>query len=230
MMRALTILVPVLALLAAGPAAAETCAPWVDGATLGLERVLPPPPEPASPEAEADMKALRAAVAARTPADEARIESDITYTLDQFAGVLGPAYTAARAPRLAALVARLYKTSSAAVNAAKHAYQRPRPYTLDPGLRTFGDRSHSTSYPGGHAAFGTLTATMLAQIVPERRRALLARAQVYAHARTEAGTHFLTDLEAGRIAGMILAEVLLRDPGFRCDLAAATAEVRAAER
>ena len=42
-----------------------------------------------------------------------------------------------------------------------------------------------------------------------------------------AGTHFPSDLEAGKIAAAVIAEVLFRDPRFERDLDRAAAEIAA---
>ena len=50
----------------------------------------------------------------------------------------------------------------------------------------------------------------------------------YGANRMIAGTHFPSDLEAGRIAAAVIAEALLRDPRFQQDLGRARAEIAAA--
>jgi acid phosphatase (class A) len=42
------------------------------------------------------------------------------------------------------------------------------------------------------------------------------------------GVHYPTDIEAGRISGSVIDNVLLHDPKFKADFARATAEVRQA--
>ena len=210
------------------PAAADTLhSTYIDPAAMALQRVLPPPPEAGSPTAEADLRAVEAAVGARTADDERRIAANLPCTLDRFTGVLGPAFTAAMMPVTGALIERVFQDGELTVLAAKAALARPRPYTLKPDLATFGHRSASTSYPSGHATFGYLAATVLAQLVPDKRPALFAFAAAYGANRMIAGTHFPSDLEAGKIAAAVIAEALLRDPRFEQDLGRAAAEVAA---
>lgn len=219
----------VFALPAVAPAAAGTLhSTYIDPEALALQRVLPPPPEPDSEMQRADLRAVEAAVGARTPDDERRITANLPCTLDRFTEVLGPAFTARAMPVTAALIERVFQDGELAVLAAKTAIGRPRPYTLEPDLATYGHRSDSTSYPSGHATFGHLAATVLAQLVPAKRRALFAFAVGYGANRMIAGTHFPSDLEAGRIAAAVIAEALLRDPRFQQDLGRARAEIAAA--
>jgi len=86
---------------------------------------------------------------------------------------------------------------------------------------------YSPSYPSGHATVGALMAILLAEMVPERRRALFARGWEYGDARVISGVHFPSDVEAGRILGSLLAQMMQQDARFRADLDAACAELRA---
>ena len=63
----------VFALPAVAPAAAGTLhSTYIDPEALALQRVLPPPPEADSEMQRADLRAVEAAVGARTPDDERR--------------------------------------------------------------------------------------------------------------------------------------------------------------
>jgi acid phosphatase (class A) len=53
--------------------------------------------------------------------------------------------------------------------------------------------AHS-SYPSGHATFGTLCAILLTEMVPEKRAALFARNRDYEHSRMVVGAHYPSDL------------------------------------
>lgn len=213
-------------LVVALPAAAGTLhSTYIDPAAMALQRVLPPPPTPGSEAAKEDMRAVEAAVHARTPEDEQRITANLPCTLDRFTGVLGPTFTVETMPVTAALIAHVFQDGELAVLAAKAVIDRPRPYTLKPDLATFGHRSASASYPSGHATFGYLAATVLGQLVPDKRRALFAFAASYGANRMIAGTHFPSDLEAGKIAAAVIAETLFKDPRFQADYARAAAEV-----
>ncbi len=87
--------------------------------------------------------------------------------------------------------------------------------------------AHS-SYPSGHAIFGTVCAILLADMVPEKREALFARSRDFAYSRMVVGAHFPTDLEAGRIAGTLAVQLLLQNVNFQRDLAEARSNLRAA--
>jgi acid phosphatase (class A) len=84
----------------------------------------------------------------------------------------------------------------------------------------------SFSYPSGHATFGALTAILLAQMVPEKHDALMARGWDYGRARVVNGVHFPTDVEAGRIAATVMVALMMQNAHFRAELAEAKAELR----
>jgi acid phosphatase (class A) len=86
------------------------------------------------------------------------------------------------------------------------------------------------SYPSSTAAFAYVAAILLANMVPEKAPAIFARAGDWGHNRVVSGVHYPGDVEAGRISGSIIDNVLLHDPAFMADFAKAKAkaEVRRA--
>lgn len=69
---------------------------------------------------------------------------------------------------------------------------------------------------------------VLAAMVPEQRAAIFARTAEFAESRLICGVHYRSDIEAGRIAGTVLAALAMTDPSFTGAFAAAKAELRAA--
>jgi acid phosphatase (class A) len=92
---------------------------------------------------------------------------------------------------------------------------------------TAADLAHS-SYPSGHATFGTVCAILLADMVPEKRAALFARSLDFAHSRMVLGAHFPSDLEAGRLTGTVAAQLLMQNPRFQHDFSSARINLREA--
>ncbi len=87
--------------------------------------------------------------------------------------------------------------------------------------------AHS-SYPSGHAAFATVCAILLSDMVPEKRAQVFARARDFEHARMIVGAHFPSDLAGGRIAGTVAATLMMQNAAFEHDYAAARVQLRAA--
>ena len=62
---------------------------------------------------------------------------------------------------------------------------------------------------------------------PNRSRTeIMARAKDYAHNRLVAGIHFPSDIEAGRIAGTVIAEAIGEHEDYKTEFEAARTELR----
>jgi acid phosphatase (class A) len=140
-----------------------------------------------------------------------------------------------------AFATRAAKQVAGATIAPKTYWARARPYVDNPAVERLGDvapdspvaigggfeRAH-TSYPSGHTAFGTACAIVLAQMVPEQRAPLFARARLYGESRLIVGAHFPTDVDAGRRIGTAATGMMLQNVTFQADLRAARAQLRQA--
>ena len=67
------------------------------------------------------------------------------------------------------------------------------------------------SYTWPAAAYAWTAAYLLADMIPGRRSALLARAAEFSQQRSVCGVHYRSDLEAGRLAGEWLAHRFLQE-------------------
>ena len=68
---------------------------------------------------------------------------------------------------------------------------------------------------------------VLADMVPERRTQIFARAEEYAHNREVGGVHYPSDVAGGHLAGTALAAALFTSQAFLNDELAAAAELHA---
>jgi hypothetical protein len=84
------------------------------------------------------------------------------------------------------------------------------------------------SYPSGHATYGYVMALLLADMVPERRGALLTRGDEFAQQRMVCGVHFPSDLVAGRAGAEWLIGKLRENAQYQREHAGAARELRAA--
>lgn len=218
--------------------------------------LLAPPPAAGSEADKRDLQAVLASQeAARTDGTLERAVADAAIDCRRVADALRPAAAPAVAPtgmqpgeRVsgeggAALdfATRAALQAAGAVGPPKVYWHRPRPYMASPQVVRRADVApdypmppelararDASSYPSGHTAFGTACAIVLAQMVPEQKVALFARARLYADARLVVGAHYPSDIEAGRIAGTAAAGVMLQNHQFQEDLRHATAGLRAA--
>jgi len=216
------------AALAAAPPGGKV--PLLGPADLDPALVLPPPPAAGSAQARAELAELHAAQAARSAADEAdaRLDGD-TRNATIFAVVLGPHFDLAKLPATRALLAEVRASEKAAADRGKDEFRRPRPYAVDPSLKSCKRNDDLlSSYPSGHSSMAFSMGETLARLVPEKAGLLLARAQRYGQTRIVCGQHFRSDVSAGQMLGMLIAERLMAKRAFRTDFTAARAELVAA--
>ena len=198
--------------------------------SVDLYRLLPPPPVAGSAQERAELDELLRLQAARTPDEVRRAVADATVSIFRFADALGsPAqFNPGQLPLTNELFARIGRDEGLFMNPAKDTFARPRPFLTDPHLAPVVPRPPSASYPSGHSTWAVACAIVLADMVPERRAQIFARADEYAHNREVGGVHYPSDVFAGHLAGTALAEALFDQPRFVADELAAAAELRAA--
>jgi acid phosphatase (class A) len=193
---------------------------------VDLVRLLPPPPLDDSEQTRIELAEVLSIQATRTPAMEALARADSEESPWRFTDVVGAKFTKESLPRLALLFKRLHETEGAIVDPAKERFNRPRPYRLSDQVHPIAKISKSSSYPSGHATGGTLMGIVLSDMLPEKREVIMARAWQYGSNRVTAGVHYRSDIEAGRIAGSVIAQVLFMRDDFRAELDAARKELR----
>jgi len=216
-----------LMLLIGQPALADGTAP--DRASIELSTLLPPPPAAGSAAATQDLQAVLAVQRSRTPAEQSAAKADMERSVFRFADALDLSMRAASLPKTAAFFGRVADFDKAEVKDAKLYWRRARPpVTSDQVHPLSQEKPDDWSYPSGHATFGYTTAILLANMVPEKRAAIFARADLYAQHRVVMGVHFPSDVEAGRLAGTVIGAQLLQQADWQADYQAARTELRAA--
>lgn len=196
----------------------------IDGRVL-----LPPPPVLGSAADRADL------AIAQGPWSEARIDqARQDSAIDPFAAfdnVLGADFTAVRFPATAILLRRVTAGAGAASQPPKDLYQRPRPFMRIAGHPTCVDPTPlrgNGSYPSGHTAIGFAWGLTLAEMLPTRADALVARGIDFGQSRIVCGVHWNSDVETGRTIGAAVFARLQSEAGFQAELTAARAELAAA--
>ncbi|HWD26827.1 MAG TPA: phosphatase PAP2 family protein [Rhizomicrobium sp.] len=227
-MKKLTLLALVTAFALALPAAAD---PRLTAQDLDAMQIIPPPPEPGSPRATAELDELHAIAAKTDPAALERATRDANDQTGAFyASVLGPAFDLTRLPKTAKLLADVGASDDAVAKPAKDFFHRDRPYIVDPKLKTctpVKPGPAATSYPSGHSTVGYSMGIVLAAVLPAKAQAILTRARQYAENRLVCGMHFRADIVAGEALGTAIALKLEQSPEFAAQMNAARAELAA---
>jgi len=214
----------------AKPAGAIPKTPYYfDPSVLNLIDLIPPPPPVNSAANKAELTELHRIEKARTPSQVSAARSDeAEEDLFAFSTVLGAGFNPAALPVTAELGTHVKNEQSVAGGALKAIFHRPRPYQTDKSLHPVCDVTMTpNSYPSGHALTGYLEGFTLAEIVPEKRAEILARADEYPRNRLVCGVHYLSDIEESRRVAYAVFGYMMATPKFQQDLAAARAETRA---
>lgn len=213
-------------LMSVAPAAGKPR--FVDPWALDFAAWLPAPPPPGSPAAQADLAAVLAAQASRTPADLAWAETVDRDHVFHLAPELGDWFQAARLPRTEAFFRELTREIRAFERAAKAAHPRERPWVVDARVRPCVPLPTSGSYPSGTALQAGVWAELLAEAFPAAAGALRARALRAGEARVLAGVHFPSDVAAGAALVPPFLAACRQSADFRLEWAAVRAELAAA--
>lgn len=203
---------------------------FIDPAVVVVERVIPPPPPAGSAAERAELDEMLRIQVQRTPAQAERAKADADTSIFRFADAIGspPVFNESGLPKITALFKKIRDAETAVIGPAKDHYARPRPSVTEPKLDPVISVPGSMAYPSGHSAWAFAAGLVLADMLPEKRAEILARAAEFAHNRVVAGVHYPSDVDAGRISGSVLAAFLFASPEFRAEEKLATAELRAA--
>ncbi|HLH98707.1 MAG TPA: phosphatase PAP2 family protein [Xanthobacteraceae bacterium] len=230
-MRKLFTILALVALTTLAPvrSQAEDAKPYSDNKEINLLVLLPPPPAPDSAQTRAELAEILTIQVTRTREMEARAIADANENIWRFADVVdSPKFNAEALPKFTAFFDRIVKTEPAVVDPAKDVWKRLRPHLYSDLVRPVVPLSKSGSYPSGHATVGTLMGIELANMLPEKRAAIMARAWEFAHNRLVGGIHYPSDIEMGRISGTVIAQTISTHADFRQEFEDAKAELRAA--
>ena len=200
---------------------------FVDPTLFDLTVVLPPPPPQDSAATKAELAEIHRIEVTRTPAEVAAAQYDDHHEeMFLYATVLGPAFTEEAFPITAAFSAHLRNDAGLVDAPLKAYYNRPRPYNFDKTLHPVCDTNTAGSYPSGHSMNGFVFGYVLAQMVPEKKAEIMARADEYAHHRMICEAHYASDIEASRAEASFVVGAMIPNARFQKELAAAKAEIR----
>jgi acid phosphatase (class A) len=211
------------------PVFAEDAKPFTDAKEVNLLVLLPPPPANDSAQMKAELGEILTIQVTRTPEMAARAVADAEEDVWRFSDAINnPKFTKENLPKFSAFFDRIVETEAAVVDPAKDVWKRPRPHLYSDLVKPIVPLSKSGSYPSGHTTLGTLMGIVLSNMVPEKKAELMTRAWEYGHNRVVGGIHYATDIEAGRIAGTVIAQTIMTHDDYKTEYEAAKAELRGA--
>ncbi len=185
---------------------------------------LPAPPARDSEEAKAELDLVVALQAKRTTAQEKRCCAEDKLGMAAYQSVFGEWFTVEKLPKVDTLLKKAGKDAGYFLETAKTHFERPRPFVVDDRVRPIVEKEKTCAYPSGHATRGILFARILAKIAPDSRAELMERGREIGWDRVIAGVHRPSDIAAGRIVGVAVANAMFDSKEFQQELAAAKAE------
>ena len=191
--------------------------------------LLPGPPVAGSPGQAADDAFHKSTRNLRDTPRWELAKSDADLRFPHAAGIfqcaLGVTVSEEGTPHLNMLLRRVRMDASRATDKAKQTHKRERPYMVTSDAPCETARASPDSYPSGHSSIGWAWALTLAELVPERADAILARGVEYGQSRVICGVHWQSDVEAGRVIGAATVSRLHADPVYLAQMAHARKEI-----
>lgn len=217
-----------VAMLAAGGAGAAE-ASFVSAERTQGKLILAAPPVASSAIAVRELAELHQLERTRTQEQIAgAMADDKNETIFLFRDVIGSEFTPQALPLTAQLSDHVGHDESANTDPLKRGFARVRPYNADKSLQPVcKTKTKDDSYPSGHATAGYLEALTLIELVPEKRDAILQRADDYANNRLVCGVHYRSDIEAARLLAYAVHANMRDNAQYQLEVAAARRELHA---
>lgn len=207
-------------------ASAKEGHPYITSKDLDLSKFLAPPPAIDSLKMKEELAEVLGRQVTRTNDMTARAQADAIENIWRFSEVVGADFKLEKLPKLNAFFIRVLASEGPVTDPSKEFWKQPRPHQYSDLVKPVVNRSKSFSYPSGHATAGTLMAVVLANMLPEKKTEIMQRGDEYANNRLIAGIHFRSDIEAGKIAGTLIAYNLMNRADFSADFEIAKNELR----
>ena len=202
-----------------------------------MTKILPPYPAFESARFVADQSQhLWGKLMRQDEARAAQAQRDAVYSMQTVIDEMGPLFgleiTKEGTPEIYSILQDVCASCDSIYSGAKAKFNRQRPYayydegTLIPEKEE--KHRYEGSYPSGHTVFFWTSALLLADInqTNEAMEALLARGYDFGQSRVIAGYHWQSDVDAGRMAGTVLYQLIRSHERFIGQLDRARAEFK----
>jgi len=200
-----------------------------------MTKILPPFPAFESARFVADQSQhLWGKLMRQDEARAAQAQRDAVYSMQTVIDEMGPFFgleiTKEGTPEIYSILQDVCASCDSIYHDAKATFNRQRPYayynegTLIPEKEE--KHRNEGSYPSGHTVFFWTSALLLSDINQsnEAMEKLLARGYEFGQSRVIAGYHWQSDVDAGRMAGSVLYQLIRNHERFIGQLAKARAE------
>ncbi len=190
-----------------------------------MTKILPPFPQFESARFVADQSQhLWGKLMRQDEARAAQAQRDAVYSMQTVIDEMGPLFgleiTKEDTPEIYTILQDVCASCDSIYSGAKAKFNRQRPYayynegTLIPEKEE--KHRYEGSYPSGHTVFFWTSALLLSDINQSHSamEALLARAYEFGQSRVIAGYHWQSDVDAGRMTGSVLYQLIRNHERF----------------
>lgn len=231
MKRSATVLFLILLAAATPAGAAEKGPGYLSPDAIDITAVLPPAPRAGEARYEADRAVFRETRrfvgAPRWDLATNDVKLSTADMMRSFSCAAGLALAPEALPRLTRLIETAARDTNRASGQAKDYFQRLRPFQIDAGqtCQDPAELAGSYDYPSGHTTRGWTWASLLAELIPARAQAILARGRAFGESRIVCGVHNASAVEAGRVTAAAVLAPVHASPAFQEDLRLAREEL-----
>jgi acid phosphatase (class A) len=201
-----------LLLLAAAPSDS-----FVTPEQFNFDAIIGKPPADYSPAHTAEVDQMLAMQEHRTPEEVKRCQSEEKVTPFVFSEILGDWFNAKDLPATAQFFRKGTTEATEVSTAAKDKYARVRPPVADKRIHPCVALEKTGSFPSGHATRGVVWATLLSDIFPDKKDALMARGKLIGQDRVIGGMHYPSDVAAGQKLGAAIAKKMMENERFKAE-------------
>jgi len=159
------------------------------------------------------MNDVRAVYRLANSNDIAAANSEKKISVFNFTEAVGAFFIATNLPRTTAFFEKVQLDAETVTGIGKEYFHRPRPYTIDTNLAS-GKLEKSFGYPSGHSTESMVLALVLADLLPDKRDAILAHARLMGWHRVQIARHYPTDIYAGRVLAQAIVQELKKSKAF----------------
>jgi acid phosphatase (class A) len=227
-LRPLLCLASASALFASVAVAKESELNYLKPGSPSASEILAPPPLLDSVEQAAEMETVRAVYHAANDANKQAAYAEKKFSVFNFTEAVGAFFQSNNLPKTAAFFEKVQLDAETVTDLGKDFFKRPRPYTTDTNLVN-GKLEKSFAYPSGHSTESMTLALVLADLLPEKREAIIAHARTMGWHRVQIARHYPADIFAGRTLAQAVARQFKQSEAFKKDFAEVKAEIEAAQ-
>ena len=202
--------------------------PYMETSTFKIEAILPPPVETGSLQSKQELESMKRIMASLTQdqkdlAKKDALNLDVSFFADVIVG-----FDVDQLPKTKMLFDQVKYNAEYESNLFKNYFMKKRPYQEDADIHVCVAPKPSNlnrTYPSGHTTLGYAMGIVLANLIPESSRDIMARARLYGENRVNCGAHFPTDVAAGQVLGTLVATELLKNNEFKALMKASRDEL-----